>query len=630
VDGDAASQMARLRSEVTGLRSEVLHLRGQVGKVSSLSDRLRRLEETVPAALAEVQRAQAQTQKGLERHYARYERDREVQNAYNRLEADERQWKENFGRYGEARELAASIIDAVGSAHLRRAVIVDVTERLAIRTPRYWVAQATLAVAAWLDDNQRQHHEALDYALALDHGKTSLFMALVLRDAERDSALQEWLDDYLSELDPMNLPRHFQVVIDAVTGGALGGGCAPRLVHRMAGWYGEAQARHDIAADAVGEWKRRLLSLAVPSAHAAREGAALAASPAWPALTARKQANSAIEGAARHFRERFEAGADISADVRESLVTLLHDLAQTPDPAEEECLRAIRASKAITQTQGDLAAARALVAAEEAGQTGTLNIVSMVSRAAFPAQADGQLPEPTVTELLAIMSSGRLISTAAQSLWQELPPVPSVPVKAGQRQWDASFSCAAEDDRSRIGLRRQADEQAKRICDQIQRDAGRQQGRLLRLSKWACPGALVAAAGLGLASFIPGVPPADLMLPAFGLSAAAIAGMNRLPKAARRATQAAEKEQADVRRQLTEVAQQLAGLWEADQRSAGVHLPGLRGFLCGLTEQDVSAATRPVTPASLPRTRDFPAWTPRPPRQPPRIEPPAGLPSLDG
>jgi hypothetical protein len=632
VDSEIAAETARLRSEVSHLRSEVWHLRGQVGKVASLGDRVVRLEEAMHV-VERVERKQDALQATVDRNQAQYERDRRVQNAYNELAVAQEAWTERFGRYGEARDLAAGIIDAVGSAHISRAVIVDVTERLAARTPRYWVAQATLAVAAWLDDNQRQHHEALDFALALDEGKASLFMALVLRDAGRDDVLQEWLDDYLSGLDPMNLPPHFQVVIDAVTGGALGGGSAPRLVRRMADWYSDAEGRQDIAADAVGEWKRRLLSLAEAAGHARDAGHAghaarcgqrdlsvLAASPAWQALNARNTANSAIEGAARHFRARFAAGADVSADVREHLAALLHDLAQTPDPAEEEYLRPIRENKAMTKAGGDLAAARALVAAEEAGRTGTLNVVSMVSRAAFPTPANGRLPQPTVTELLAIMSSRRLIGTAADSLREELPPLRSVEVKVGgERPWDATFSCATEGDRSRAGLHRQAGEEAQRICDQIAAHAGRRQGRLRRLSNLVCPAALVAAAGLGSASIISGVPPPDLMLPAFGLAVTAIAGMSRLPKAVRRAAEKASQEKADVTSQLTTVAGQLADVWDQDRRGAGA-LPELRGFLRGLTGEHVHAATRPVTSPALPRTREFPAWTPRPPGQRRAIE----------
>src|SRR5262249_2326341 len=163
--------------------------------------------------------------------------------------------------------------------------------------------------------------------------------------------LQEWLEDYLSGLDPMNLPAHFQVVIDAVTGGALGGGCAPRLVRRMADWDNDAAGGPGIGAGAARGGERRRLNPGREgggggqAGHAGQAGrrdlSVLAASTAWQALTARNAANSAIEGAARHFRERFSAGADVSADVREHLATLLHDLARTPDPAEEEYLRAI-------------------------------------------------------------------------------------------------------------------------------------------------------------------------------------------------------------------------------------------------------------------------------------------------
>src|SRR5258708_4572811 len=148
VDGEIASEAGRLRSEVSHLRSEVSHLRGQAGKVASLGDRVVRLEESMQV-VERLERKQDALQATVDRNQAQYERDQRVQNAYNELAVAQRQWTDKFGRYGEARDLAASIIDAVGSAHISRAVIVDVTERLAIRTPRYWVAQATLAVAAW-------------------------------------------------------------------------------------------------------------------------------------------------------------------------------------------------------------------------------------------------------------------------------------------------------------------------------------------------------------------------------------------------------------------------------------------------------------------------------------------------
>jgi hypothetical protein len=68
------------------------------------------------------------------------ERGQVIANAYNERAFAVREWEQNFGRYQEAREMAASIIDVVGRGDISRSVIVDVTERLATRTPRYWVA----------------------------------------------------------------------------------------------------------------------------------------------------------------------------------------------------------------------------------------------------------------------------------------------------------------------------------------------------------------------------------------------------------------------------------------------------------------------------------------------------------
>jgi len=498
------------------------------------------------------------------------DRDRIVLNAYEELTVAERRWARKFGLFGDARDLAAGIIEAADSGHINRGVLLDATERLAIRTPRYWLAHATVAVAAWLDDRPEQHDEALGFALALDPSKTALFMALVLLRLERDEVPQEWLDEYLSRLDRANLPPHFQVVIDGVTGGALGGVAALRLVQRMADWYKEAEGRQDISDAVVGKWKQRLLSLGARDPEQ-RVFPLLATCPEWQALGARHAANCAIAGAARHFRERFETGADVSAGARESLATLVNDLARTPDPSEEKDLRAIREAEAVIETRGDLAAARALVAAEEAGRTGTLNIVSMMSSAAFPVPYGGQLPEPTVTELLAIMLSGRLIAAAADSLREELPHVESVGVTVGERQWQASFSCASGGDVTHAAMHRQADEQAKKVCDQIQKDFSRHKGRQQR------------------------------------------------PKVVRRAADRAEEEKRAVTGHVNEAARQLADLWDADRLSASVILPELGSFLRALTDETVIAAIRPVRSLPLPlhRTREFPSWTPRPPRQQP-------------
>lgn len=627
--GDSPWEISGIDSEIRSVKSEIADLQHQVSSVSGLSDRLRRIEETVPRALDDLARKQETTQESLNSLREMYERDSIVTTAYNELAVAERQWQAKFGRYEEARNMAASIIDVVASRHINRSVILDVTERLAIQTPRYWVAQATLAVAAWLNDNPRQHREALSYALALDYEKTSLFMALLLRDQDRDEVLQEWLAAYLSRLTPVNLPSHFQVVIDAVTGNALGAGAAPRLVKQVGEWYAEERARQDIFDAAVSEWQRRLLSLG--ARHGEHQDFSLLATneKAWKVLSPRHEASRAIEQAARYFRGRFEAGATVSDDVREDLAVLLSKLARTEDPEEEELLGVARENRAITQARGDLSAARAMVVAEEEGRSRTLNIVGMVSQSAFPAPDGGPLPDPTVTELLAIMLSKDLIVTAADELRDDLPDVGTVEIAVGERHWECRFTCDDETRTTRQALHDQATEQAGKICAQIKKDVDRRQGRLRWLKKWGCPGGLATAVGLGGATFIPAAPP-ELMVLAVFAGVPSVLGMTRLPKVVRRATDQAEAEMRAVTAEISKAAGQLACLWDADRLGAQVHLPDLRGYLRGLTGDSVRAATRAVATVPLPRTRAFPSWTPRPPGRHPAIDVDDDLPALDG
>jgi hypothetical protein len=605
-------------AEVSRLRSELASLRHQLERVSGLNDRVRSIEQTVEPALDRLERKHQATQDSLNELRQMYERDRIMTEAFQELTVVERQWEAKFGRYQEARNMAASIVDVVASRHINHSVILDVTQRLAVQTPRYWVAHATVAIAAWLDDNPQQHREALDYAMALDYEKTSLFMALLLRDQDRDEALQEWLAAYLSRLTPVNLPSHFQVVIDAATGKALGDGSAPRLVKQVADWYREEYAREDIFDATVGEWKRRLLSLGVRYGDEPDFSLLRANEKAWQVLSPRYEASRAIEHSARYFRERFETGACVSDDVRGELAVLLKNLARTEDPEEEELLHAKREHQAVRRANGDRDAARAIVVAEEQGRNATLNIVAMVGQSAFPAPGDGQLPAPTVTELLAIMLSNELIVSAADELRDDLPAVGVVEIAVGEQRWECRFDCREEAGTTRPELRDQAEEQAAKICAQIDKAAGRRQGRLRWFRKWGCPGGLVAAVGLGGAAFIPGA--AELAAPAAVVGVPSLLGMMRLPTLVRRASDQTEVEKRAVRAQIDKAAEQLGELMDRDRRSAAIHLRDLRGYLNGLAEDSVRAAIRPSGDVPLPKTREFPSWTPHPPRRHPEIE----------
>ena len=120
---EALAQVSALEGRVTGVEASVSNLRRRVDE----------LEGSLLGAVGELQQT-------VNKFIIEYRRDQTVQNAYNRLAERKREWEQQFGRYKEIRDLATGIIYIVDSGFISRAVILDVTERLTIRTPRYWLA----------------------------------------------------------------------------------------------------------------------------------------------------------------------------------------------------------------------------------------------------------------------------------------------------------------------------------------------------------------------------------------------------------------------------------------------------------------------------------------------------------
>jgi hypothetical protein len=251
----------------------------------------------------------------------------------------------------------------------------------------------------------------------------------------------------------------------------------------------------------------------------------------------------------------------------------------------------------------------------------------MVSQSAFPTAA-GLRPAPSVTELLAIMLSKHFIAAAADELRADLPDVGTVEIAVADGRWTCRLACDDPAETTRPALRAQAAEQARAVCDQIDAEARQRRGWLTWLKTWGCPGGLVAAAGLVGAGVVPG-DPRELVFAGFAVAVPAIVGIQRLPRVIRRASAKTERDKRAVTEQFDAAAGQLADLWAADRRSTEMQLPELRRYLRDLSPDSVVAAIRTMPGVPLPRTREFPSWTPRPPRRHPALEAEDELASLD-
>lgn len=612
--------------EFSGLDSRVSSVESSVGQ---LRERVNKVEKNLMRAVGELQQT-------VNEFVSEYRRNQTVQKAHNQLTEARRELDEEFGHFKEVRDLASEIIHVVQSGFVRRTVILDVTERLAIRTPRYWLAPAVLAVAAWLDGDQERYAESIKSALILDYSKTALFMTLLLRHQARTEDMREWISSYLTELEPANLPTEFTVVIEAVAGRTLGADSAPHLVRRMLSWYDQAARSRDAEAEETSQWERNLMGLA-PAGDFAVAFPALASSNSDRELLRKLyEADTAIEAADQHFRDRFAEGVEVPADLDNKVSSLLKKLAEDPDPEEERILHRVRRAEALIETE-DEAAAERRVLAEEADRARALNILSLVTRAAFPT---GRRRSPTMTELLAIVMSQRFISAAAEKIHDRHQRPAQMEINVGR--WRCSFSCSSDNETTPEALRQQADKLIGRLTSTIDGQTAEQQDWLRRRSvrQMAIAGGIAAA--LVVLAIIAGPTSVwGILALVAALGVFLYISLNRFVRLQGRMaalTYDGSQEKEELRRTLIQVREELTTLFAQERRSRDL-LPELQAYLLGLTAGDAQRAIRFTT---SPReniellstageapsagsigdgiendgiARGFPEWTPRPPKR---------------
>ena len=120
-----------------------------------------------------------------------------------------------FGHYSVVRRTSVGLLQGFDVGNISNAVATNVAEELMIQTPRYWLAPALVALAAWSHDRQDIAEKSVQEAFSRDRHKTSLFFTLVLRRQGRMSGSVRWLRHYMASLDPSALTREFAVILEA-------------------------------------------------------------------------------------------------------------------------------------------------------------------------------------------------------------------------------------------------------------------------------------------------------------------------------------------------------------------------------------------------------------------------------
>lgn len=264
-----------------------------------------------------------------------------------------------FGQNAVVRRQATGILQASDIQLVRQETLRGATEELMLSTPRYWLAPALVALAAWLGDKQDLAQRALAEALRRDDEKTSLFFALIARRAGRSEANRTWLDRYFGLQNPFKLDRQTVVMVDAMANGVFTADTTQLCSKRITAWIEELSQQAGFAETQRSQWSDALRSKTPSEDHAGRYPHLSRFSPTWPALNTSLNA-AAMQGAVlQHFEGVFQGEIKPASSVLVAVDDLLTTLVTRFDDEELPLRRQEELCRLIIEESGDKRAAQA-------------------------------------------------------------------------------------------------------------------------------------------------------------------------------------------------------------------------------------------------------------------------------
>jgi hypothetical protein len=320
--------------------------------------------------------------------------------AQNSLQLTQDELRDAYGHYDEVRRQATGILQALDAGIVTRSTIYHVTEEFMIGTPRYWLAPALVALAAWVSDDRVLAERALAEAVRREPGKTSLFFTLVLRRNGRTGATARWLRQYVVGQDPAALPREFTVVLDAVATGAFGPEARPVVLDHLAQWYEQIRADEKTVEAQITRWEKHIDGMRgkeQPTFPVLKE-----ISPTWPELRGLYAGATAFAEAGAYFHRIFDGPLPVT-DLNRRVDDILDKLVSKYDDEEQPLRTRMAELQAVIAHDGDEEAAAKDVKAQEPLRDERFDVMTLLTNAAFfPDQVGASL----ATQRLAVAVTG--------------------------------------------------------------------------------------------------------------------------------------------------------------------------------------------------------------------------------
>ncbi|WP_158684991.1 hypothetical protein [Streptomyces sp. LaPpAH-108] len=405
---DVRTDLVKLGDEVTGVRTKV------TGLEHSITD----------------------TRQRLDGFLEQYGRDREVSRAQAELSRLTTEWHAHFAQRKQTRALARSLVhtltaQAVEGKVVNTATVRACSEERLLLEPTYWLAPATMAVAADFRREREQAERAQSHACALDAAKANLFFSLTCSRLGNETRAAAWMDLYLQSLDPDELGQDFCVVLDAVASRELGEKARGYTQQTMARWNRgslrlSADSRMARGTRGGAHLESRLLNLR--SRITEKQYAALRTTCGkdWQNLLSGWELATVPGGILTHLKRRFPDGAEgVDAPVGGGghAESALDRLIEQLEPDEADMREKMRRLERVIEHEGDLEKATAAHRSSLAPDAAPVAFMTLLDQAVFEPD-DVPLGEPARHMALRVVWPG--LENAAQRFVadsrQRLPP----------------------------------------------------------------------------------------------------------------------------------------------------------------------------------------------------------------
>lgn len=362
------ADVARLGSEVSDVRQEIAGLETSV----------------------------TETRQTLDTFIEQYGRDREVSKAQAELSRLTTEWHANFAQRKQTRALARGLVHTLTAQAVYRKVVNTATvracseERLLLE-PTYWLAPATMAVAAKFRNEEEQGERARAHACTLDAAKASLFFALTCSRLGDESEAAAWMDLYLQSLDPDELGQDFLVVLDAIAGKELGEKALGYTQQAMAGWNRGGSPLSTATYKSPGirggaHLESRLLNLRNHLAQNRYAALRKTCGDQWGVIQGAWELSTVPDKTLTHLEHIFPDGfdgADTTAANSGHLESALERLIDQLEPDEANIREKMRRLERVIEHGGDLVAADRAHESSVSPDSAPVTLMALLDQAVF-------------------------------------------------------------------------------------------------------------------------------------------------------------------------------------------------------------------------------------------------------